>query len=106
MNTQLTPEIVLRYFIEQYGDTPVFVHQCADGRRKFVIMFSGEREVWVLYPAPDDGVPERDRRTSLIRCEEHFLKGSSWQAGTLREVPEALLQFVAGVRAVQPSEQK
>ena len=101
-----TPESVLRNFLERYGDTPVLMTECDDGRQKFVLLFGGvdapasDREVYVLYPG--DSLPEKVNRGCLCRCRVGWFKSNpAWKEGVLRGVPEKILQFVAGIRHVQ-----
>jgi hypothetical protein len=105
-NHEVTPESVLRDFLERYGDTPVLRIERADGRQKFLILFGGldapacDREVYVLYP--DSSLPERVSSGYLCWCNvKWFMADPRWVQGDLRDVPEALLQFVAGTRLVQ-----
>lgn len=104
-----TPESVLRTFLENYGDTPVLMIERADGRRKFMVLFGGfdapvsDREVYVLYPG--DSVPEKVSGGYLCYCNVGWFKfDPAWKEGVLRDAPEDLLQFVAGIRHVQRSD--
>ncbi len=104
-----TPESVLRSFLERYGDTPVLMNMCDDGRQKFVVLFGGfdapvsDREVYVLYSG--DSLPEKVSRGCLCYCNVRWFRSDpAWKEGVLRDAPEDLLQFVAGIRHVQRSD--
>lgn len=95
---EVTPESVLRSFLERYGHTPVMCYVCDTAKEAFVIQYDGGAEVWILHQ--DQLPPERRARrwrfwlailpwwASYGRCELMYL-------------PESLLQFMAGIRYVQ-----